>query len=223
VVVIAVLSISATARAQSAKDKETAREHFEQAEIFLKAGVYDKAIEEYQASYTLMPTAHLLLFNIGLAYESWGKRNEARDHYQRYLTADPNGAKATEAKARSIAIDRAIENEKIAEARRQKEEEEQRKAREAAEKDEAARRAEEAQRVGVGGGANPAGGDVTTTDKPAEGISWLWVAAGAAALGAGVLIDAVPESGSNGKLDGTDFIPVGFYGLGGTLMVTGFF
>lgn len=49
---------------------------------------------------------------------------------------------------------------------------------------------------------------------------WLGLA-GATIIG-GVIIDNVPESSSNGELDGLDFVPVGLYTLGGIFMIGAF-
>jgi tetratricopeptide (TPR) repeat protein len=211
-------------RAES--NKEKAKAHFEQGEIFMKAGVYDKAIEEYQAAYALVPSAHLLLFNIGLAYENWGKRTEALEWYAKYRAADPKGPKATEATARSIAIERAIEREKK-EAEERKKEEERRKADEEAQRkanEEATRRAaDEAARRALAERREPNQTAVDATPKKKKGISWVWVAAGAAALGLGIVLDTVPKSAHDGKFEFTDLLPVGLYGASATFLVVGFF
>ena len=49
---------------------------------------------------------------------------------------------------------------------------------------------------------------------------WLGMA-GAAILG-GVVLDNVPETASNGKLDAMDFVPVGLYTLGGIFVIGAF-
>ncbi len=100
--------------ATGAAQTEKAKKHFEQAEMFMEVGVYDKAIEEYQAAYQLAPTAHILLFNIALAFENWGKPAEALAHYARYLALEPDGEKSSEATARAIALERAAESAKAA-------------------------------------------------------------------------------------------------------------
>jgi tetratricopeptide (TPR) repeat protein len=59
--------------------------------------------------------------------------------------------------------------------------------------------------------------------KKKGGLDWHWVAVGAALIAAGVIGDTAPSNASNGELDGTDFIPVGCYGVGGLFLIAGFF
>ncbi len=75
----------------------------------------------------------------------------------------------------------------------------------------------------------PAAGLVDPTAGVAEkkqkkgGIAWHWLAIGAAAIAAGVVADVAPSNASNGELDGTDFFPVGLYGVGGLFLIAGVF
>jgi len=105
------VALPASAAAQSAKKQ--AREHFEQGEAFRKAGAYDKAIDEYEQAYALVPKAGFL-FNIGLVHEEAGHKREAVDYYGRYLDADPNGAAAKEALARKTQLERELAAEQAA-------------------------------------------------------------------------------------------------------------
>jgi tetratricopeptide (TPR) repeat protein len=105
------------ALAQTPRDKDERREaarHFEQGEAFFKAHEFDKAALEYQAAYDLIPEPSLL-FNIGLSFENDGSLEKANDHYRRYLSASPQGAKAPEARARSEAISRKLAEARLAE------------------------------------------------------------------------------------------------------------
>lgn len=86
---------------------EEARKRFEQGESYFKAGTYDKAIEEYRAAYALVPRPGLL-FNIALCYEKDGDAARAIEYYDRYLGADPGGAKSPEARARREALAREL-------------------------------------------------------------------------------------------------------------------
>jgi tetratricopeptide (TPR) repeat protein len=52
-------------------------------------------------------------------------------------------------------------------------------------------------------------------------LDWRWLAAGAALAAAGVITDVGPSSAHNGKLDGTDFIPLACYGLAGGAVFVG--
>jgi tetratricopeptide (TPR) repeat protein len=58
---------------------------------------YDKAIDLYQQAYALMKHP-LLLFNIAQAHQFAGHLDEATRYYDQYLAAEPNGAKAQEAR-----------------------------------------------------------------------------------------------------------------------------
>jgi hypothetical protein len=65
--------------------------------------------------------------------------------------------------------------------------------------------------------------DQTPTVKKKKKNKMLWLIAGAAVIAAGVAADVVPESGSNGSLDGMDLVPVGLYGIGITAVIIGVF
>ena len=82
-----------------ADDKAKAAEHYRQGRVFEKAKAYDQAIAEFQQAYAL---DHLPdhLFNIGFAYEQKPDLKNALDYFQRYLTAQPTGPKAAEARTR---------------------------------------------------------------------------------------------------------------------------
>ena len=62
-----------------------------------------------------------------------------------------------------------------------------------------------------------------TAEKKSSGARWTWIAAGAAMIGAGVAVDLIPDSSSNGELDALDFAPVALYGIGIGLGVMGTF
>ena len=110
-----------TAVAQEAKppdapqetDHEKAVAHYNQGEAFFKAGTYDKAVEEYEKAYALVPRAGLL-FNIALAHEKSGKRDKAIEAFDRYLLADPNAARKNEALARKESLVRDRDQEAAA-------------------------------------------------------------------------------------------------------------
>jgi len=86
---------------------EEAQNHFRQGEAYFKVGTFDKAIEEYEAAYALVPKPGVL-FNIGLSYENSGNIDKAVEYYERYLREAPSAGKATEARARREALSRAI-------------------------------------------------------------------------------------------------------------------
>jgi tetratricopeptide (TPR) repeat protein len=223
---VVVLTVAlAVPRLAGAQDAEAeARRHFEQAEMFMQARVYDKAIEEYSAAYRLAPTAHGLIYNIGLAYENWGKRSEALEKYRDYLDKDPGGEKAAEVRARIISLERTIADEE-AEAARRAEEEKRRADDGPPDADETARRAvEDAARSAEETRGEPDA--ALSRDAPArekKGISWTLVGLGAGALAGGLAADLIPGSARNGKLDASDFLPLALYGAGGVLVVIAIF
>ena len=102
--VVAVQAGLATpAAAQDDAALSAARERFRQGEAYFKAELYDKAVAEYRAAYELAPRPGLL-FNIGLCYEKLGNPARAVDYYGRFLSAEPAGPKAPEARARREAL-----------------------------------------------------------------------------------------------------------------------
>lgn len=97
------------ASADSALQK--AQKHFRQGQAYFKVGTFDKAIEEYEAAYSLAPKPGVL-FNIGLCHENAGDDEKAVEFYERYLRDAPNADKATEARARREALARGIAERK---------------------------------------------------------------------------------------------------------------
>jgi tetratricopeptide (TPR) repeat protein len=64
----------------------------------VEAQKYEESIEYYRKAQYVLPgneAAHLLLFNIGLAYSKWGKKLEAQKFARLALAREPNYAKAT--------------------------------------------------------------------------------------------------------------------------------
>ncbi len=124
--IVAVVAVSGAlaARPALAQSKLTkARKRFEQGEAYFKAGTYDKAIEEYRAAYDLVPRPGLL-FNIGLCYENLDDPENAIAFYDRYVGADPDGGKVSEARARREALSRKLDERRADAERRQRAEDE---------------------------------------------------------------------------------------------------
>ena len=117
---VGVLLISS--RLAVADDIDEARARFQQAEAYFQAGAFDRAIAEYEAAYELAPRP-VLLFNIGLCREHLGEHEQAIAHYDHYLREEPEGVKATEARARREALLRAVEAASDAKTRRARAEE----------------------------------------------------------------------------------------------------
>lgn len=107
------------------------------------AGRFDEAIGFYNQAYELLPHP-LLLFNLGQAYRLKGDRVVALDYYRKYVAIEPNGRASKEAVEWTAQIERSMQEEAAAAARKFEQErmaEEARKA-EAARKEEEARKAE---------------------------------------------------------------------------------
>ena len=87
------------ARAQDdGEDKRRrAGEHVEEGDRFKEQGAFDKAAEEYQKAYDLVPHP-LLLFNLAQVYRLGGEKEKALDHYEKYLLRDPEGPAADQAR-----------------------------------------------------------------------------------------------------------------------------
>lgn len=215
--IVVFLALPATAFGQDKTEK--AREHFKQAEMYMKAEVYDLAVKEYRKGYKLAPESHGFLFNIALAYQKMGRKDKALAAFEKYLERDPDGKKSAEARARAVALRRAIEaDEKAAEKDRERRQE----------------RDEEAEDPGPDERVADRTTDLLTEDglrddegadgiEPESGRSWRMIALGAAIIAAGVAADLSPDSSSNDQLDALDFLPVGLYGVGALLVYRGAF
>lgn len=217
---------STSARAQNAENEKKSREHLEQAEMYMKAKVYDLAVEEYRKGYELVPQAHGFLFNIGLAYEQMGEKEKAIAAFEQYIELMPRGSKSAEARARTVALKRALEMERQAPPP-------------ATDPDSTSsnpvdtRVPQNGSGSGAGTGQSPGNTgtspDLGTTspgivDGPQKsGRSWARIGLGTALIVAGLIADQAPESSGNGELDALDFLPVGLYGLGTMFVLQGTF
>lgn len=102
-VLLVCLASAAPAAAQperpavSAADR--AKQHFERARGLAQARQYAAAYDEFAAGYALAPRP-LFLFNMGEMARALGQRDRAREHYERYIAAEPDGAFAPTANQR---------------------------------------------------------------------------------------------------------------------------
>ncbi len=212
------LAAQAPAAAQgkpSPAARKTAREHYEKAKAFQEAGRYAEAIAEYEEAHDAVPDP-AFVYNIARCLHMSGERDQAIEKYEAYLAERPKGEIAEEAK--SFAAELRAEAEAEKEARRAEEQEESERARRLApDRAVGAARGDEDRRVDLEAESERPGPRRSTARRVA------WIAAGAALVGAGVLVDTVPDSGHNGTLEGTDFIPVGLYLAGLAAAAIGIF
>lgn len=214
------LAPAGTAAAQgkppSAKRKK-ARQHYDKAKAFQEAGRYDEAIAEYEEAHAAVPDP-AFIYNVARCLHLAGEREEAIEKYEAYLGERSSGEIAEE--ARSFAA------ELRAELAAEKEAADEEAAREAADRERASRLAPER---AVGGGDDDSGSiDLRRAEERPEKRRSMagrvaWIAAGAALIGGGVLVDTLPDSGHNGTLEATDFVPVGLYLAGLAAVSLGIF
>src|SRR5436190_16323911 len=98
-IAILLLVHSSVARADQEQEaaKRAARARFVDGDLAFKDGKYDKAIEEFKASYKLYP-APKLLYNIAQAYRLNGDSSTALNYYRDYLEKQPKGELADKAR-----------------------------------------------------------------------------------------------------------------------------
>lgn len=201
----------------SAGARKTAREHYDKAKAFQEAGRYAEAIAEYEEAHEAVPDP-AFLYNIARCLHLSGQREEAIEKYEAYLAERPSGEIADEAKSFAAELRDELAAEKEAAERRAEEDKEAARARRLA----PARAAEGAR----GPEDRPIDLEAESA-RPAPRRSTArrvaWIAAGAALVGAGVAVDTIPDSGHNGTLETTDFIPVGLYLAGLAAVALGIF
>lgn len=245
-VVAVLMCLISRAGAQNEGDKKRAAAHYKQGRAFYDAGVYDKALVEFQAAYDIAPRA-LLLYHMGRAQQGLGELAAALELYQRFLVDDPDNAAADDARTQVALLTKTLgeaERARLAEEDRAAEAEQARLAKEAllveeARQKEEARRKEEDERARSGSPESVASAPVADLgaadhEQAREDSEQdprrakrkrrpLWIVAGVAAILAGVALDLLPDSASNGTAQPLDFVPVGLYGLGAAGLVVGVF
>jgi Outer membrane protein beta-barrel domain/Tetratricopeptide repeat len=106
-ILLGILGVAAGAHGQSASDLARARALGKAGTDAFRAGRYDQAIASYQAAYDLAPRPGVL-FNIGRAYHKKGDAKHALEYYRRYLTDEPNGPVASEARTYVADLERTL-------------------------------------------------------------------------------------------------------------------
>ena len=206
----------------SASSRKKARQHYQKAKAFQEAGRYTEAIAEYEEAHARVPDP-AFVYNVARCLHLAGEREQAIAKYEEYLAERPDGEIADEAKSFAAEL--------RAEQAAEKEAADKRAAEEAADKE---RARDLAPGRAVGGSGDEDGGESgrtidlsRTEDRPvrrrstASGVGWI--AGGAALIGAGVLVDTLPDSGHNGTLEATDLVPVGLYLTGLAAVALGIF
>jgi len=222
-VIAALLGLPASAAAQgkpSPASRRSAREHHEKAKAFQEAGRYDEAIVQYEKAHAAVPDP-AFVYNIARCLHLAGESERAIEMYESYLAERSTGEIADEARSFAAELRAELAAAKAAA-------EKQRAAREAEKRERAGRLAPD-RALGEDGerGAAPPLDLARPGERPAQRRSTArrvaWIAGGAALFGAGVLVDTVPDGGHDGKLEATDFIPVGLYLAGLAAVAIGIF
>ena len=144
-VLAAVATAVAPGRAAAQPSKtQVARQYTDAGLAAQSSGDYDTAITFYQKAYQLVPHP-VLIFNIAQAHRLAGRVDQALALYRRYLSEDPTGSQAQNARdlIKEIEMRRAEEARKADEARKAEETRKAEEARKLAE----VRKAEEARKL----------------------------------------------------------------------------
>jgi len=202
----------------SAGARRIAREHHEKAKAFQEAGRYAEAIAEYEQAHGAVPDP-AFVYNIARCLHLSGAREQAIEKYEAYLAERPGGEIADEAKSFAAELRAQLAAEKeAAERRAEEEQQEQARARRLApDRAAAAARAGEDRRVDL------EAEEARPSPRHSTARRVAWIATGVALVGVGVAVDTVPDSGHNGTLEATDFIPVGLYLAGLAAVSLGIF
>jgi tetratricopeptide (TPR) repeat protein len=87
------------------EQREQARQHYERGRTYHESGAYDKALEEYQRAYEIVPLADLL-FDMAQVCQLKNDRPAAIRLYQRYVDLAPGGRGVRTARAQIVKLGR---------------------------------------------------------------------------------------------------------------------
>jgi tetratricopeptide (TPR) repeat protein len=114
VIAMAITLAPVVAAGATPNAEKKAHAHYQAAQGFFTAGDFEHAIIEFKAAYELAPRP-LLLYNLGSAYRRLGAetgaiedKRLALDSYRRYLTAEPKGKAAGDARAYATELEAEI-------------------------------------------------------------------------------------------------------------------
>lgn len=196
-VTVLVLLAPAGALAEPPVDPEIrkrAETHFRAGAMHYGAGAYDRALVEYQTAFDLAPIP-LIRFNIAQAQRQLKLRSEALASYRQYLAQEPEGKGSVEARAHAEALERELEEARVAQGKREQEETQRREAEARAKQAEAVRQQEaEAARQAQERRLQPPVAPVPAKAAPSlarRPLFWALLGGGALVLGAGITVTAV--------------------------------
>jgi tetratricopeptide (TPR) repeat protein len=84
-------------------DAPGGKEHFRAGMAYFKAGLFSKALEQYQLAYEKLPLPDTL-YNIAQCYQRMKRQAEAIRYFERYVAIQPTGEGADDARAQIKAL-----------------------------------------------------------------------------------------------------------------------
>jgi len=108
-VLVAAPPVAAAAGASAARD---ARRIYDEATAAFGLGRYAEAAEKYEAAFAIRPDP-ALLYNAAQAYRLGGNKARGLELYRNYVRLYPDGTNATDARAHTESLKKAIEEEKL--------------------------------------------------------------------------------------------------------------
>ena len=213
--------------------RKAARAAFERGRDLQKKGDYAGAIEAYEEAREHVPDP-ALTFNIARCHHLDGNADAAIAAYEQFIDEAPEDPGVPEAQGYVAELEALLRRE------RERQEERTREREAAAEKEatakekergfraaEEARTAASADEQSLDDPDDDAADGELTAEAPEPPRPWsrraLWLGAGAALVGAGLLLDTVPASSQNDSLEALDFAPVGLYVAGLAAVAVGVF
>jgi tetratricopeptide (TPR) repeat protein len=221
--------LAGDAAAQRSDAEEKAAAHYKQGRAFYDAGVYDKALVEFDAAYALAPRS-LIFYHKARAYQGLGDKAKALELYQRFVEEDPDNKASYDARAQIVALTKDLATATPLPPAEPPPGEPPPSEPPPGEPPPSEPPPGEPPPV-IASNPDAAAKALPPPEQPllhereasvehaGSNRRMIWLAAGAAAIAAGVALDTLPESAGNGTLDGLDFAPIGLYGLGVTGLV----
>lgn len=104
---------SAFAEEPSAETKTMARKAFERGMAQFQKDDYDKAIEQFEVGYRLIPNP-IFLYNIAQAHRLSNRAEKALDYYKRYLKDSPEAKNRSEVEAHITNLEAQVASTRLA-------------------------------------------------------------------------------------------------------------